>query len=49
MSLRDFPSGLPVEIQEHIKNISDVYKIVTTEFTPIKNILTIVQYRHTTC
>lgn len=35
MSRRDFPSGLPVEVQERIKNISDIYKIVTTKLTPI--------------
>jgi hypothetical protein len=34
MSRRDYPSGLPVEVQERIKNISDIYKIVTTKLTP---------------
>ncbi len=35
MSRHDYPSGLPVEEQERIKNISDIYKIVTTKLTPI--------------
>ena len=35
MSRRDYKSDLPVEIAERIKNISDIYKIVTTKLTPI--------------
>ncbi len=35
MSRRDYKSDLPVEIAERTKNISDIYKIVTTKLTPI--------------
>jgi len=35
MSRRDYQSDLPVEVQERIKNISDIYKIVTTKLSPI--------------
>ncbi len=37
MSRRDYPSGLPVEVQER-KNISENYKIVTTKLSPISKI-----------
>ena len=35
MSRRDYKVDLPVEVQERIQNISDIYKIVTTKLTPI--------------
>jgi hypothetical protein len=35
MSRRDYKVDLPIEVQERIQNISDIYKIVTTKLTPI--------------
>ena len=35
MSRRDYKVDLPVEVQERIQNISDIYKIVTTKLTPL--------------
>ena len=35
MSRNSYPSKLPVEIQERIRNIENIYKIANVKLTPI--------------
>jgi hypothetical protein len=43
MSRRDYKVDLPIEVQERIQNISDIYKIVTTKLTPIAKVIHYIQ------